>query len=166
MQYTYYIPNENGEAEEKNLEDINSVIIIGANGSGKSRLGAWMERQKPDKIHRISGQRKINFDLNFQRFAYISAQNYFLCGNDKETQLSKKFQHKYGYQEDNSVVKQIDDYLKVLSYLLAKEHEELRSFKKRFKESANNDEKVALEPNNIIDKLKQIWKTIFQDIRN
>jgi len=53
MSFTYYLPKENGEPEQQTTEN-NSVIIIGANGSGKSRLGAWIELQSPEQTHRIS----------------------------------------------------------------------------------------------------------------
>lgn len=41
--FEYKIPKEDGGFDLK-LTESNSVIIIGANGSGKSRLGAWMEQ--------------------------------------------------------------------------------------------------------------------------
>ncbi|MBW3637581.1 MAG: hypothetical protein KY445_14135 [Armatimonadetes bacterium] len=38
-----------------------SVVIIGANGSGKTRLGTWIEFQSAQKIrvHRISAQKSL-----------------------------------------------------------------------------------------------------------
>ena len=44
MDFTYWLPDENGNKTE-NKAASNSVIIIGANGSGKSKLGAWIEQQ-------------------------------------------------------------------------------------------------------------------------
>lgn len=41
--------------------DTNSIIIIGANGSGKSRIGYWLEKVNPEKVHRIVAQRSLNF---------------------------------------------------------------------------------------------------------
>lgn len=47
-EYEYILPGKNNEKhiDKTNLQ---SMIIIGANGSGKSRLGAWIEK----KIWRI-----------------------------------------------------------------------------------------------------------------
>ena len=56
MAFTYYLPDENNQKQEQTTER-NSVIIIGANGSGKSKLGAWIEQQSLEEIHRISAQR-------------------------------------------------------------------------------------------------------------
>ena len=58
--YTYCLPNENNE-EESHTTSVNSLIIIGANGSGKSKLGAWIEQQDGDRIHRVGAQRSLNF---------------------------------------------------------------------------------------------------------
>ena len=68
--FEYKVPKkEDGGFDLKSTES-NSMIIIGANGSGKSRLGAWMEQQDLDKIHRIGGQRKLNFhdEIPLKRF--------------------------------------------------------------------------------------------------
>ena len=41
----YWMPDKKtGNPVECN-SDCNSVIIIGGNGSGKSKLGAWLEQQ-------------------------------------------------------------------------------------------------------------------------
>ena len=44
MAFTYFLPDENGNKTEHGTTS-NAVIIIGANGSGKSKLGAWIEQQ-------------------------------------------------------------------------------------------------------------------------
>ena len=48
--FEYKMPKEDGGLDLKSTES-NSVIIIGANGSGKSRLGAWMELQEDRRAH-------------------------------------------------------------------------------------------------------------------
>lgn len=59
MAYTYWLPDEQGQQQQYTTEN-NSVIIIGANGSGKSKLGAWIEQQDFEKVHRIGAQRNLN----------------------------------------------------------------------------------------------------------
>lgn len=41
--YKYILPNADNQPKEYSTEP-NSVIIIGANGSGKIRLGVWIEK--------------------------------------------------------------------------------------------------------------------------
>ena len=63
MAFMYYLPDENGKEKEYGTST-NAVIIIGANGSGKSKLGAWIEQQSMQNVHRIGAQRKLNFSEN------------------------------------------------------------------------------------------------------
>ena len=59
--YKYILPDQNNNPDEKET-NYQSMIIIGANGSGKSRLGVWIELNSLDKTHRISAQRSLIFN--------------------------------------------------------------------------------------------------------
>ena len=50
--YKYILPNVDNQPVEYSTET-NSVIIIGANGSGKTRLGVWIEKNSLSVTHRI-----------------------------------------------------------------------------------------------------------------
>ena len=71
MDFTYFLPDENGNKTEHGTTS-NAVIIIGANGSGKSKLGAWIEQQDMEQIHRIGAQRNLNFHR--QRTSFFMEQ--------------------------------------------------------------------------------------------
>lgn len=78
--YNYILP------DEKNLKmsyktEKHSMIIIGANGSGKSRLGAWIEKNDPNTTHRISAQRVLSFGTYITQRSYEQAKIYFFMGN-------------------------------------------------------------------------------------
>lgn len=72
------LPSGRKEYETEN----NSIIIIGANGSGKSRLGAWIEKQDgvAGNVHRVSGQRNLNFSENILLKQENLALNHFMFG--------------------------------------------------------------------------------------
>ena len=60
-------------------------MIIGANGAGKSKLGAWIEQQDFEKVHRIAAQRSLVFDENIRLKSYEEAKNMIFYGsNDKK----------------------------------------------------------------------------------
>ena len=63
MTFTYWLPDEQGQKQEYTTSN-NSVIIIGANGSGKSHLGAWIEQQDLENVHRIGAQRNLNISFS------------------------------------------------------------------------------------------------------
>ena len=56
MEYKYYLPDSNNQAQECVTKN-NSLIIIGGNGTGKSKLGEWMEKNQVISTHRIGAQR-------------------------------------------------------------------------------------------------------------
>ncbi|MBX3626378.1 MAG: AAA family ATPase [Rhizobacter sp.] len=56
-----------------------SVVVIGANGAGKSRLGSWLEFKSPqkDRVHRIAAQRSLVFPESASPIALQAARNQF-----------------------------------------------------------------------------------------
>ena len=58
-------------APQKSLPDTatvqvtGSLVILGANGSGKTRLGAWLEMEsgQKDKVHRVSAQKSLTMPV-------------------------------------------------------------------------------------------------------
>ena len=57
--FTLELPEADGSIKEVTTK--NSFLLIGANGSGKTRLGTWieMESTQKDKVHRISAQKSL-----------------------------------------------------------------------------------------------------------
>ena len=82
--YTYCLPNENNE-EESHTTSVNSLIIIGANGSGKSKLGAWIEQQDPENVHRVGAQRSLNFSEHVPLKSYEESEGEFFYGRGVRT---------------------------------------------------------------------------------
>lgn len=69
MKFKYYLPDEQSDPIPYET-NTNALIIIGANGSGKSKLGAWIERQDFKSIHRIGAQRSLTFNENIALKSY------------------------------------------------------------------------------------------------
>lgn len=43
------------------IENKKSIVLIGANGAGKTRMSIWIDENNPDiNIHRISAQKSLN----------------------------------------------------------------------------------------------------------
>ena len=72
--YKYILPDQNNKPDEKET-NYHSIVIIGANGSGKSRLGVWMENNNLNKTHRISAQRSLIFNKYIELKSYKQSQN-------------------------------------------------------------------------------------------
>ena len=80
MNHTYNLPNEQNQPTPYET-DSNALIIIGANGAGKSKLGAWIEQQDFENVHRIGAQRNLNFNENISLKNYSQAEDLVFLGN-------------------------------------------------------------------------------------
>ena len=83
------LPNDGSQLRE--IETAQSVLFIGANGAGKTRLGTWIDSDSPQKqaVHRISAQKSLRFPDSATPKSIVLAQNSLLFGHD-----SYSYQHK------------------------------------------------------------------------
>lgn len=156
MSYTFYLPNKEGIKADYTT-DCNSIFIIGANGSGKSRLGVWMETQNAGMFYRITGQRSLSFNDKINLRTIDVADNILFYGSED----AKDRRNKYGYSTDKWATEFIQDFDAVLSDLLAKHRIELGDF---YNKCYENEKKGLEKPNcpeTIINKLKSIWRMVF-----
>ena len=93
MEYKYWLPDESGKKIEQ-FTDCNAVVIIGANGAGKSHLGAWIEQQDLPNVHRIGAQRKLSFNDNIPLKNFSEAEELVLYANTTLTGRENKL-YKY-----------------------------------------------------------------------
>lgn len=157
--YKYKLPTINGDFEDHTTNN-NSIIIIGANGSGKSKLGAWIEEKEPGNVHRIGAQRNLNFDSNIILSNYDDAKNKIMYGTNDAGYLQR---HDKGYRWDwgKTTTKLLDDFDIVLAALIAMYNNEILDFfnKCRLAEDAGRSKpETSLT---VIDKLMEIWDNIF-----
>lgn len=160
MEYVYWLPDQNGNRSE--IKTIaNSIILIGANGSGKSRLGAWIEQQQPDIVHRIGAQRSLNFQDFISMKSYAVSEESVLYNNTTYDDRKQKI-YKYGLpQEDRSVTHFFDDFDDVLSALIAKTNIDNERFMNECKKAEARGEHHPHTPETDIDRLQRIWSDIF-----
>ena len=116
--YRYILPDENNQIKQYETNR-HSLIIIGANGAGKSQLGAWMEKKSPSAIHRIGAQRSLSFGNYIKQMSYEQASNLVLYGNERgKTNHNERWKwdgEKYDYTSSL-----LDDYEHVLAAMLAR----------------------------------------------
>ena len=66
--------------QEVRLQSTGNFVIVGANGSGKSHLGALIERLHPNEVLRISAQRALNVPERVNISDYNSSWNQLQYG--------------------------------------------------------------------------------------
>lgn len=156
--YKYQMPNSQGKPELHETE-ANAVIIIGANGSGKSKLGAWMETHAYEKIHRIGAQRNLNFEENIKLKSYSEAEELVFYGT-----TNKPFQSNKIYRWNNSdklTTSMINDFEDVLAALLALKGNEQDYFVQQCKEAEKHGREYPKSPETVVDKLINVWDSVY-----
>lgn len=156
--YKYKLPNANGQPVEYEIKD-NSLIIIGSNGSGKSKLGAWMEENDMDRIHRVSAQRSLQFGDYIQLKSYEQAENLLLYGQPKYEATKGS---RWGYYGDRKLTTTLlNDYENVLAALIAKKNYQHDEFVKWCKQQKTQNIPHCETPYTDIDVLQNIWNKVF-----
>ena len=159
MSYTYWLPDEKGN-KKVITTDSNSVIIIGANGSGKSKLGAWIEQKSFREVHRIGAQRNLNFSESIPLKSYSEAEDFVLYGtNDTNSNLreSKSFRWNWGKSYTTTLMNDFDN---VLAALIGLKNLDNDNFVNECKKAEKKGIVKPHTPITAIDKIIAIWDRI------
>lgn len=141
------------ESSTEEIETSQSLIFIGANGSGKTRLGTWIEINSPqnNRVHRISAQKSLALPDSTTPQSIEQAEKDLLFGNP-----SWSYQNKSTKFKGKPATQPLNDYQKLMVYLFSDETEENAKFKRECK--ANG---ARLEPPvTKIDQVKELWEEI------
>lgn len=135
------------------VETPQSVLLIGANGSGKTRLGSWIEINSPQKelVHRISAQKSLSMPDSTTPQSIEIAEKNLLFGNP-----AWNYQHKASKWGNKPATAFLSDYEKLMVYLFSDETEENAKFKIECKASSDRIE----PPITKLDRVKEIWERI------
>src|SRR4051812_10760928 len=79
------------------FEGTTPIVIVGANGSGKTRMGAQIESAASEKAHRVSAQRALTIPHFVQPRTHTQAEAILLYGHyDPSQNQSIRVEQKYG----------------------------------------------------------------------
>lgn len=127
-----------------------NLLFVGANGSGKSRLGAWFELNSSIKnVHRVAAQRGLEIEADVQIIGVDQAQRTFLFGN----QGWADNQHKWGGKPTG---KATANYRGLLQYLFAENAQVAIDFKDQ-----SNQGLQPSTPYSKSDQVIEIWDAVF-----
>ncbi|MBP9727174.1 MAG: AAA family ATPase [Gammaproteobacteria bacterium] len=130
------------DKQELDLNATGNLVVVGANGSGKSRFGSYIERKSSGNVRRISAQRMLRL-----------VNNPPMAHNDQAS-LQLINAHR-----NEPVTTPHDDYQHVLSALFAEKTKKDSDYVKASQESRSS-EKPKL-PDSAIDKLTAMWDAVF-----
>lgn len=143
----------NNDAQIVEIESTQSILFIGANGSGKTRLGSWIELDSPQNqiVHRISAQKSLTFPDSTTPQSIDLAEKDLLWGHPQWSVSNKR--NKWSNKPATTFQ---NDFQKLMVYLFSDETEENAKFKR-----ACRDSQERLDPPlTKIDQLKDLWERI------
>ncbi|SRR5690554_144588 len=150
------LPKIGGGTEE--VQTRQSLLLIGANGSGKTRLGAWIESESPqkEKVHRISAQKSLSMPDNTTPKSIEMAEKELLYGH-----AEAKDGQAWAYKQGNRWGRKpstflLNDYERLMVYLFSDHTEESAKY---LSASKATSQKVK-PPITKLDVVKQVWEKI------
>jgi hypothetical protein len=129
------------------------VVLVGANGSGKTRFGIWLEEKNQGHmtVHRISAQKVLNLPEYAPAKSVAQAEKDLLFGrSDEHASLARKVHDRWGGHPATFL---LTDYEKLLGLLFAKNAQRDRLHTEQTR-STGKYNPVADSP---IDAIVKVW---------
>jgi len=74
------MPPSKSDATLSEVESTGPIVVVGANGSGKSRLGWWIEEQDTENVHRVGAQKSLALPEEVHAWSLEKATEAFIYG--------------------------------------------------------------------------------------
>ncbi len=147
------LPTKKGQPNTDPIIDFQQLVVIGANGSGKTRFGSRIEEKYIRQAHRISAQKSLTFPSQVSPTSMEKAELAFTYGSfyehikDENQYVANKINYRWGGNFNTFL---LNDYEKLLVLLHTEEYEKSLSFK----------EGRISKPVTKLDKIQKIWETV------
>lgn len=141
--------------EELTIKSGETTIIIGANGSGKTRLAVYLEETLSEKAHRIAAHRALTLNPGIDKIPEDKAKLALLFGNS--TWAKTINDRKSARWENKASTILLNDFDKLLQYLFAQQNNIAVSNHQRLRNGeiiSDNTTETKL------DKLKDVWEAL------
>lgn len=145
------------EGEEKYIEDKKSIVLIGANGSGKTRMSVWIDEYNTKiNIHRISAQKSLSLPEIVSPIEMSVAEDNFLYGaTDENREWLKNYGKKCNRWGSKPETYLLNDYQMLMEYLMTENYEKSIEYREKHKEGNNEFDNITR-----LEKIKEIWEDV------
>jgi ABC-type branched-subunit amino acid transport system ATPase component len=147
------LPTKKGTPNTDPVVVFEQLVIIGANGAGKTRFGSRIEELYLGETHRISAQKSLTFPSHVSPTSRDRAETAFKFGNyydhfKSESQYhNQKVNARWGGNLNTSL---LNDFDKLLVLLHTEEYEDSLSYK---------EGRIA-KPTTKLDRVQRTWETV------
>ena len=136
------------------VESKGSMVILGTNGSGKTRLGSWLDLQSEhaQTVHRISAQKSLTMPSVSVSMSVDEAEANLIYGY-KEGNIGHKIGHRWGSHPNTFL---LNDFEGLLAYLFSEENDKSTRYRQTAKETGN----WFVPPETRLDIIRRIWEQV------
>jgi Protein of unknown function (DUF4435)/AAA domain, putative AbiEii toxin, Type IV TA system len=139
------------------IETEKSIVVVGPNGSGKTKLGIWLENNfDQKKVMRISAHKSLVIPESVSPTDTESAKSKLMFGYFHENfdySIQFKKGNRWGNNPDTNL---LNDYESLLTYLFSENYDVLL---KSHKKSREEDQKLK-SPETLLDSTIEIWEHV------
>lgn len=139
-----------------NFKAGSSIVFIGANGTGKTRLGVFLDTQLSNQdveVHRIAAHRSLTLNTTVVPPSLESAQNRLFYGKDTGT-IRLKSNYRFGPKAATMLLSDFDH---VMAALYAENHDISIQYRQNALKASGP---ISAPPLAKIDKLKELWEKL------
>ncbi|MPT31801.1 MAG: DUF4435 domain-containing protein [Chryseobacterium sp.] len=146
------LPTKKGQPNTNPTIDFEQLVIVGANGVGKTRFGSDIEKRYLERTHRISAQKSLTLPNEVSPKSKLRAEKEFYFGyfNESYNEAQQLQQKQYQRWGGNFNTYLLNDYEKLMVLLHTEEYEE----------SLNYKEGRTGKPTTKLDRVQRIWETV------
>ena len=148
------------------LEFGRPIVLLGANGAGKTRFSARIEEINDpafrngsliakSHIHRLSAQKSLNISTSIPLFDLESSEKNLFLGNTEVFAGKNSFRF-----QSNPITNLLNDYQYALSLLFAEAQRELQKEHDKARECSSKGEPIPKPSDTVVDKAQRIWNTL------
>lgn len=139
-----------------------TTIIVGANGSGKTRLAIHIEKQLNDKAYRISAHRALNLNPQIEKIPEkVAREALFNSGVYSVSNMSS-----YSRRDDYKAAKNaqsiglLNDFNRILQILFAQQNNQTLSTHQAAKIAQQNQKVLTDITPTLFEKLQEAWEYV------
>ncbi|WP_025118630.1 DUF4435 domain-containing protein [Bacillus sp. H1m] len=142
---------------ETRIETQTSIVFLGSNGSGKTRLGIELEKGlDPKTVMRISAQKSLVIPNEISPTSIEVAKSNLMFGHFYQN-FDASIQFKGGNRWGNNPASSLlDDYGKLLTFLVSDNYEELL----RHRRDSHQVNEKKESPTTLLDSVIEIWESV------
>lgn len=155
MAYKISIPGQDSSVEIV-IDVGSSVLFVGANGAGKTRLAVHIEEGLGERAHRIAAHRALSLNPDLPKISETLALNGLRLGS---ASAEAKIHHRnHGRWKDKHATQLLNDYDFVMQALIAEQTNSALAWQRRARGGDNSP-----PPLSKFEKLKAIWERLLPD---